>query len=150
MFFKIRRFSLTAVLLPLLVLMGCTSSTGPEFREGRLYAVNNARPASWGGYIKEVWMILEEVRYDVPFNMTAEGAGTGEGAVELSEAPLPGGMTVDVTYAYKYGDITQEGKITVPVDGNMTIDLYMEKWDSKISVITARVVPGKWDGVHHY
>ena len=147
MFFKMGSFLLAAVLLPLVFLSGCTSSTEQEAKEGRLYAVNNARP---GSYIKSVWIILEGMRYDIPFNMTEEKQPTGEGAIELTDAPLPGGMVVEVTYGYRYGDIGQEGKITVTVDGNMTIDVYMKSWESRISVVTAQVVPGRWDGVHSY
>ena len=153
MLFKVRSFLVVAVLfLPLIFLLGCTSSTKQQFKDGRLYAVNNARP-SYTGYrfsIRGVWATLDGVQYDIPFNMTSEGEPTGAGAVELTGDPLPGGMILEVTYGCRFRDTTIEQKLTVTVDGNVTIDVYMESWDIQHSIITARLVPGRWDGIHSY
>jgi len=154
MCFKVRSFLLAVLLfLPLVFLLGCTSSMEQDFEEGRIYAVNNTRGPIYTGYsldIRGVWVVFEGGHYDIPFNMTTEGDPTGAGAVELTESPLSGGMIVEVTCYVRYRDTTGEEKVTVTVDGNMTIDIYMEDWDIRHSIITTRVVPGRWDGIHFY
>ena len=148
MCFKVRSFLLAvALLLPLIFLLSCSSSTEQEFEEGRLYVVNNTRPVL---NIYGVWVMFEGVRYDTPFNMTEERESTGEGAVELTDTPLPGGMVVEVGYYYLYGKVVNTDTIRVTMDGNMTIDLYMESWEDRTSYVTARLVPGKWDATHSY
>jgi len=153
MCFKVRSFLLAVLLfLPLVFLLGCTSSMEQDFEEGRIYVVNNARPVGgdWGFNIMQVWVIWEDVRYDTPFNMTVEKDPTGAGVVELTDSPLPGGMVAEVTYYYIARNVMEQGNVTITVDGNVTIDLYMKGWDNQYSTVTARVVPGRWDGVHFY
>jgi len=135
-----------------LIFQGCSGTVDQSFEDGRLYVVNNARPPTIAGgsdYVKKLWVVYEGVKYDLPFNLTNDGTPTGAGAIELTEDPLSGGTIVEVEYFFDHMNAFVESrKITVTIDGNMTIDTYMQDWNisSYGSTVLARVVPGKWEG----
>ncbi len=140
------------VLCGLVFLIGCSGSTDTTFGDGRLYAVNNTRPPTIPGgsdFVKRMWVIYDGIRFDPPNNLTTDGESTGAGCMELTEEPLPGGTTVTVEYKFDHMNAFVEAReITVIIDGNTTIDIYMENWSitGYGSTVIARVVPGKWGG----
>lgn len=143
----------------LLVFYTCNSTSSVP-NDGRVYVVNNTRPPETPGgndYVKWVKVVYEGTEYDIPHNMDHDGNPTGVGAIELTRGePLPGGLAVQLVYKWDHqGGNVDEGRITVTVDGNMTIEMYMlDPWESfdpgGAGTLTARVVRGKWDGIHRY
>lgn len=132
--------------------MGCSGTMDTTYEDGRLYAVNNTRqPTLPGGTdgIKKMWVIYEGIEYYPPNNMTALGAPTNAGCIELTEDPLPGGTIVPIVFKFDHmHGLVSERDIDVTIDGNMTIDIYMADWYVAYtrSTVIARVVPGKWSG----
>ena len=133
-------------------MMGCSGSTDTTYEDGRLYVVNNTRlPTLPGGgdFVKKMWVVYEGIEIYPPNNLTHEGEPTGAGCLELTEEPLPGGTTVTLVYRFDHmNGVVSERSITVTIDGNTTIDIYMEDWSitGYGSTVIARVVPGKWEG----
>ncbi|HID11134.1 MAG TPA: hypothetical protein EYP17_07515 [Candidatus Latescibacteria bacterium] len=110
----------------------------------------------------------EGMEVKVPPNMDCDGNPTGVGAVELTSEPLPGGTEVDFTYYFFYvGDrkpmklsevLARVGERAI-VDGDITIELYAssadvvpfgEHWARVDIVPIARIIKGKFDGIHIY
>ena len=127
------------LLLPVVFLFGCSSSTEEKFENGRLYAVNNTR---W----ETVRVVWDEVTYDIPRNMNSDRTPTGIGAVELGDSPLAGGTTGELICFQG----SREKKLTILIDGSITVDLYMRDWEDGSSDSAVRILPGKQDGVHPY
>ena len=151
---KILRLILGVSLLGLVVfLLSSCSSTGPEYKDGRLYALNNTQPYVEGiserRYAEEVWVVYEGIRYDIPFNMDFYGDPTGAGPVELTEEPLLGGTVVRLECVVLHG-APMKKTVDVTIDGNVTVEIYWDIWNYKWSSFSLRVVPGRWDGIHHY
>lgn len=145
------------------ILIGCGGTSVEPHKEGRLYVVNNVGWASnlvegddrylnveWEG---EIWKIHP--------NMNQDGSPTMEGAVQLTPEPLPGGTPIDFIYYFHFvGDqkglrLSEILKIIgeeAIIDGDITIDLYSVKWEPTSNTIYpyARVVRGKFDGIHSY
>jgi len=139
------------VFLGSLLISGCSSPTDIHCRDGRLYFLNNTRPATrpdQGTLSREVVVEFEGVPYVIPFNMDGEGNPTGAGPRELTDRPLPGGTKVFLkcTVTSLNGERKTE-TITVTIDGNMTVEAYWEKWSSTRCAFLLRVVPGRWDGI---
>ena len=134
-------------------MMSCSGSTATTYEDGRLYAVNNTRPPTLpegGDFVKKMWVVYEGIAFYPPNNLTHEGEPTGAGCIELTEEPLPGGSTVILVYKFDHmNGMVEDRSITVTIDGNTTIDIYMEDWSitGYGSTVIARVVPGKWGGV---
>ena len=151
-----------------IALLDCGETT-KAFRDGRLYVVNNT---VWRtnlgngacGDISDRYILIEwegtEVK--VPPNMDCDGNPTGVGAVELTSEPLPGGTEIDFTYYFFYVGNRESMKLSevlgrigekAIIDGDITIEIYSEywgKWNQCDIVPYARVIKGKFNGVHIY
>ncbi len=130
--------------LPVLLLgmlLGCSSSTGMKHKDGRLFVVNDLVA------MFSVWVIYDDVRYDIPFNLTQDGEPTGVGAVQIGDGMIPGGMSVRFEYVMDNGNQTFRGDVSLIIDGDMTVELYtMDLNDPWHSATGVRIIPGKWDG----
>ena len=134
--------------------LNCSGTVGTQHEDGMIYVVNNIIPyepgvAALARFATAVWVEYEGVRYDVSFNMDGDRNSTGAGNFELTEEPLPGGTTVTIKCVVVHG-VSEEKNITVTIDGNMTIEIYWEEWTNMNTGYLLRIVPGKWDGIHHY
>ena len=153
MFLGIRRlFALGLAVVALLALVSGCGSTKTEYKDGRLYFLNNCRPSSpeFGGwYIDGFWVEYEGVRYDPPFHLTWDGQLTGEGAFELTDYPLPGGTEVTLKYFFDHMNGYVENRpAKAIIDGNITIEAYMQLWVGyHASTVLHKVHPGKWEGI---
>jgi len=139
----------------LAVVSGCGGPTGShQYKDGRLYFLNNCRPPRPEDphtYIQGFWVEYEGVKYYPPFHLTWDGQPTGEGAMELTDYPLPGGTKVTVKYYFDHmnGFVESRTAETV-IDGNITIEAYMQDWATGGgygSTVLHRVHPGKWEGI---
>ena len=134
------RWICTAPLILLVVfLFGCSSSTEEKFENGRLYAANNTR---W----ETVRVVWDELTYDIPRNMNEDRTPRHIGAIELGDLPLAGGTTGELICFQG----SREKKLTILIDGSITVDLYMRDWEDTSSDSAVRILPGKQDGVHPY
>ena len=148
------------------LLIGCGESTTGTFKEGRLYVVNNTGYNSNVGtsefavdrYIEVTWE--GEVIF-IPMNMDRDGNPTGAGAVLLTPEPLPGGTVIDFTYLFIFEIARRTMELSevlarigekAVIDGDITIEIYSARWDPMASTIIAfaRVIKGKYDGIHRY
>ena len=142
------------VLLSLLFISSCGSPTKTHYRDGRLYFLNNTRPATRpdeGIFVRDMVVEFEGVEYEIPFNMDGEGNPTGAGPRELTDSPLLGGTKVfPKCTAISLNGERKDKTITATIDGNITVEAYWEKWSSETSSgrsFLLRVVPGRWDGI---
>jgi hypothetical protein len=141
---------------------GCGKSTTGTFKPGRLYVVNNVGYNSNVGitdrYIEVTW---EEEIFFIPMNMDRDGNPTGAGAVLLTPEPLPGGTQIDFTYLFIFEIARRTMQLSevlavigeeAVIDGDITIEIYSARWDPMASTIIAfaRVIKGKYDGIHRY
>lgn len=157
MFLGIRRlFALGLAVVAILALVsGCGTPTGShQYKDGRLYFLNNCRPPrpdNPATYIMHFWVEYEDVRYDPPFHLTWDGQPTEEGAFELSDYPLPGGTEVTLKYFFDHMNGYVENRpAKAIVDGNITIEVYMQRWGGAGgygSTVLYQVHPGKWEGI---
>jgi hypothetical protein len=147
-----------------LVLLGCESTR--ELGEGDVYVVNNLGSRinfpyhSMGTSMEEIYIVVEweGERINIQPNMDEDGNCTGVGAFRITSEPLAGGVLVDFLFLYLYvgseldrmlSDVLEE---KVVVDGDITIELYTEKWEpaNDRMYVLAKVHKGKYDGIHLY
>ena len=146
------------------LLLGCESTR--EYGEGDVYVVNNVGDRSnlpyhsSGTSMKDLYLAVEweGERIEIQPNMDEDKNSTGVGAVRITSEPLAGGVVVDFSFFYLYvgdemqrkvSDVSEEEAI---VDGDITIELYSEKWEpssERIFVLT-KLHRGKFDGIHFY
>ena len=147
----------------MLVLLGCESTK--RYGEGDVYVVNNSGLASClryytvvGGDLYHLIVEWEGERIKIKCNMDVNGNSTGVGAVRITSEPLEGGLSVDFAYCFlfvgdekvwKFSDVLEEEAL---VDGDITIELYSERWDpsSWDIVVLGTAHRGKFDGIHIY
>ena len=83
------------VLLGIALAVGCSSSTESQYKDGRVYFINNARPPEPGdvNYVFNMRVVYEEQERFIPSNIDHHGDPTGAGSIDLTEGrpPLPGG-----------------------------------------------------------
>nr|HID59666.1 hypothetical protein [Desulfobacterales bacterium] len=135
------------------LLTGCGSPTGGELEDGRLFVINNLRgpdPSWGGGFHPYLWVMFEEVKTEVPWNMDYDGNPTGVGPIELTRGSgqLPGGTRVRLKYGFMLspGSVATERELNVTIDGNTTVEFYMKDWWSGgVSDVGARIHKGRWD-----
>lgn len=136
-------------------LSGCGGVTGGSYRPGRVFVVNNTRPPQIPGTqdnIVRAWVEYEEQFFyrttGLPRNMNYDGTCNVEEPVELTDAPLPGGTPVKVRYWFDHMNSHIEFReITFTVDGDITMELYMDDWlRAASSMVSARIHKGKWAG----
>ena len=147
-----------------LVLLGCESTR--EFGEGDVYVVNNLGSRinfpyhSMGMSMEDIYVVVEweGERINIRPNMDEDGNCTGVGAFRLTSEPLAGGILVDFLFLYLYvgseldrriSDVSEEEAV---IDGDITIELYTEKWEptNDRMFVLAKVHKGKYDGIHLY
>ena len=147
-----------------LLLLGCESTR--EFGEGDVYVVNNVGSRinfpyhSMGTSMEDIYIVVEweGERIRIKPNMDEDGNSTGVGAVRITSEPLAGGVVVDFLFLYIYvgseldrriSDVSEEEAL---VDGDITIELYTEKWEpaNDRMFVLAKVHKGKYDGIHLY
>ena len=147
-----------------LVFLGCEGTR--TYDEGNLYVVNNAGSMSnlpfhgAGANLEDLYLIVvwEGEWLHIQPNMDDDKNSTGVGAVRITSEPLTAGLSVDFLYRFYYvGDEMQRTLSNVLeeealVDGDITIELYSEKWlpTNNQIVILAQVHRGKFDGIHMY
>ncbi|HID95008.1 MAG TPA: hypothetical protein EYP53_02980 [Candidatus Latescibacteria bacterium] len=142
------------------VLSGCTEHATRLYKEGRLYVVNNACPHSRE---EPRWVTVEWEGESILVdpNMDEDGEPTGVGAVLITPASLPGGTEIDFVFNFRFvgeirsrrlSEVLPSGQKAI-IDGDITIDIYSLRWDPSRGLIidcTARVISGKFDGIHPY
>ena len=136
----------------LVVLSGCSGSTETSFQDGKIYFVNNTRPWIPGSpeFIRFLWVVYDETRYEIPFNKDYDEHPTNVGAVELTPSPLAGGTVVELECLYTLGGSSARAdtrRITVMIDGNVTVEAYLLGWDYPLSAVGLRAIKGKWEDI---
>jgi len=146
-------FAAVVGLLGLLIfLSGCSGSMETSFQDGKIYFVNNTRPWIPGApaFIRFLWVVYDEARYEIPFNKDYDGNPTNVGAVELTSSPLAGGTVVELECLYTFGGSSARADImrtTVIIDGNVTVEAYLLGWNYPLSAVGLRVIKGKWEDI---
>ena len=148
--------------LSLLLVLNCSSTGTRQYQDGRLHVINNTRPPkfSWGPEcVHWVRVIYEDRKIDIPHNMDYDGNQTGAGAIELTDlsGPLPGGTAIQLEYIWEHqgGRTICKGNISVTIDGTVTVEIYLLRWDHPEDMqdypdVIARVLPGIFTGTHYY
>jgi len=143
------------VLLVIALAVGCSGSTESQYKDGRVYFINNARPPEPGdaNYVFNMRVVYEEHEYFIPSNIDHDGNPTGAGSIDLTEgrSPLPGGTVVHLEcHYYAYNASQKATSVDLTVDGNVTVEAYSSSWDRVDVIALLRIIAGKWDGVHRY
>ena len=143
------------VLLVIALAVGCSGSTESQYKDGRVYFINNARPPEPGdaNYVFNMRVVYEEQEIFIPSNIDHEGNPTGVGSIDITEGrpPLPGGTVVHLEcHYYAYNASQKSASVDLTVDGNVTVEAYSSSWDRPDVIALLRIIPGKWDGVHRY
>lgn len=138
-----------------LILSGCGGPTGTHYSPGRVFVIDNTRPPQilgTHGNIVRTWIEYDERFYYIdtglPRNMNQNGICNCDEPIELTDAALPGGTPVKVKYWFDHMNSTIEFReITFTVDGDITVELYMDNWlYSPSSMVNARIHKGRWTG----
>ena len=145
-------------LLLLVFASGCGTSTGVDYDDGRLYFINNTHPRppeqqATSIFVKDLAVIFEGELYPIPFNMDHERNPTGAGLVELTAGGLPllGGTRVSLICQYEgCGGLLVKQTIELIIDGNVTVEAYVESWEDYDPLVRFNIIPGRWSGIHHY
>ena len=135
----------------LVFLSGCSGSMETNFKDGKIYFVNNTRPWIEGApaFIRILWVVYDETQYEIPFNKDCDGNPTNAGAVELTPSPLAGGTVAELECIYTFAGSsarTESRRTTVIIDGNMTVEAYSMGWEYPLSSVGLRVIKGIWEG----
>jgi len=128
--------------------IGCGSPTEETLDDGRLFVINNCRPEPPGHIPSKIFVIFDEKRWEIPFNMDYNGNPTGVGPVELTQktGPLTGGTRLNLKYGSRIGQGGyREYELPVTIDGNITVEIYSLDWWDWRSRIGARVHKGYWN-----
>ncbi|HID96237.1 MAG TPA: hypothetical protein EYP53_09325 [Candidatus Latescibacteria bacterium] len=140
----------------LVLLAGCTGGTGVNYKDGRVYILNNTR-FSWGqDGVTKLWVETldgEKIIDEVDFHLDPD---TREIRQEVEPVPLydeelfPGGSEVEFYIKYNFACGVNKLLVKVPhIDGDITVEVYMSQWKSEAyftGLPTYRLVPGRFTG----
>lgn len=144
----------TGVLWAAPMWIGCNGgATVGTLDDGRLFALNNLRgpnPEAGGTFTPYIYVIFEDVKIHLPWNMNYDGTSSGAGPIELTQqtGPLVGGTRVRLVYGFMLssGTTFAEREVNVAIDGNMTVEFCMKDWwAGGYSEIEVKIRKGRWD-----